>query len=105
MEGDTRGGSWLHFLGTSQHLCPIWLGTEMAWMTKLKDTKRGKWRRDEERRARVMTYLSLSLKIVLRDWKVESSSEVFGHGGSEDKMEVCHVSGYCGRSGTDFRSS
>lgn len=105
MERETRAGSWSHFLGPSQHLWIIWLGTEMVWMTKLKDTEGVKWRRDEERRARVITYLNLSLKIVLREWKVEGSSVAFCQGGSEDTVEDFHVSGDCGRSGTDFRSS
>lgn len=40
-----------------------------------------------------MTYLSLSLKIVLCDWKVESFNEVVGQREAEDKLEACHVSG------------
>lgn len=39
VEGKTRAGSWLQFLGPSQHLWIIWLGTEMVWMTKLKNTE------------------------------------------------------------------
>lgn len=65
----------------------------MVWMTKSKDIGGVNWRRDEERRARVITYLNLSLRIVLRDWKVEGSSEVLGQGGSEDTMKDFHVSG------------
>lgn len=36
----------------------------------------------------MMTYLNLSLKIVLRDWKVEGSSEAFGQGGSGDTGKI-----------------
>lgn len=74
--------------------------------------ERVKWRREAERQARMITYLSLPMNLVLRDWQVESGrwkvegyDELFDQGRSGGAVEVGLFSGNGGRSGTEFQHS
>lgn len=62
----------VEFLGQLWDWWLIQTGTEMVWMNELKDTERVKWRMEAERQAWMITYLSLSMNLVLRDWEMAS---------------------------------
>lgn len=52
-----------------------------------------------------MTYLGLSLKLVLRDWNMEGSGELFDPGRPGGTVEGGHVFGACGRNGIEVQRS
>lgn len=52
-----------------------------------------------------MTYLGLSLKVVLRDWELEGSGELFDQARSGGTVEGGHVFGAGGRNDIEFQRS